>query len=265
VQAGHWHIADLPLEQWRLRPSTGTRFGRLQEVDVNLEVARRVVSQLQDAGVSAELLPATVPPGYEADAFVAVHADGGDRSSERGWKVASPWRSSAASRLLRDSVASSYAVWTGMPEDRYGVTFNMRGYYAFSWYRFLHAVAPATPSMIIEAGFLSSEADRRLLSGDPDRAARGISTGVLLYLARQGAPRPESLVPRAFPPMRVAAPGAALRLLPGDGERTSRYLAAGTLVRPVGEEKGWVDLIVWGNYRVFGWMRESDLEPVSGA
>ncbi len=265
VQAGHWHIADLPIEQWRLRHSTGTRYGVLQEVDVNLEIARRVVSQLADGGVSAELLPATVPAGYEADAFVAIHADGGERPSERGWKVASPWRSSPASRLLRDSVAASYGEWTGMPEDRYGVTFNMRGYYAFSWYRFSNAVAPTTPSMIIEAGFLSSEGDRNVLSGDPERAARGISSGILLYLARRGEPRPESLVARVFPPMRVAAPGVALRLLPGDGERSSRYLPAGTVVRPVGEEEGWVDLIVWGNYRVFGWVRETDLEPLGGA
>ena len=54
-----------------------------------------------------------------------------------------------ASRLLRDSISRTYAQASGLPEDRYGVSFNMRGYYGFSWYRFDHAVAPTTPAVII--------------------------------------------------------------------------------------------------------------------
>jgi N-acetylmuramoyl-L-alanine amidase len=123
-------------------------------------------------------------------------------------------------------------------------------------------VAPTTPAVIIETGFLSSPEDRRLIAAEPQTAADGISRGILLYLARRGVPRPDALVPRAFPPMRVADPGANLRFLPGDDEKAARFLPAGTVVRPVGEEEGWVDLIVWGNYRVFGWMRQSELTPL---
>jgi hypothetical protein len=261
VQAGHWNIAALPDEQWRLRTSTGGRHGRLAEVDINRGLADRVVGILTAAGIDAELIPATVPPGYDADAFVAIHADDGNRGAERGWKVAAPWRASDASRLLRDSLGAAYRGWTGMPEDRYGVTFNMRGYYAFSWYRFLHAIAPTTPAAIIETGFISSAEDRAVLTGEPETAARGIAAGIITYLSRAGAPRPEALVARAYPPMRVGAGGAALRILPGEAERSAGFLPEGTLVRPVGEEGGWVDLIVWGNYRLFGWMRQADLEP----
>jgi hypothetical protein len=265
VQAGHWRIGELPEELWRLRQNTGARRGTLSEAEVNLRIAELVVHDLQAAGIRAELLPATVPPGYRADAFVAVHADDGGRGAERGWKVAPPWRASDASRRLRDSIAGAYASWTGMPEDRYGVTFNMRGYYAFSWYRFLHAVAPSTPAAIIETGFISSREDRAVIAEDPERAARGITGGILAYLGTVGAPRPTSLVPAVYPPMRVAGSGAALRYLPGDGERVSGFLQPGTLVRPVGRNGDWVDLIVWGNYRVFGWTRTSDLVPAAGS
>jgi hypothetical protein len=145
IQAGHWQIAELPDEQARLRTDTGASYGNLQEVDVNLGIARRVVLYLSLAGVEVDLLPATVPQGYDADAFVAIHADGGG-PRERGFKVSAPWRASPASRLLRNAIDRAYGELSTIPADRYGVTYNMRGYYGFSWYRFaprcsaLHAV-----------------------------------------------------------------------------------------------------------------------------
>ena len=56
---------------------------------------------------------------------------------------------------------------------------------------------------------------------------------------------------------------AALRYFPDPAERVRTRLAAGTWVRPVDEENGWTELIVWGNYRVFGWMKDTDLAPRS--
>jgi N-acetylmuramoyl-L-alanine amidase len=261
IQAGHWRIDELPAEQARLRGDTGAQWGALTEAEVNLAIARRVVIQLETAGIDVDLLPAAVPPDYDADAFIAIHADDGG-SRESGWKVASPWRSSAASRRLRDSVASAYALTTGLPEDRYGVSYNMRGYYAFSWTRFSHAIAPPTPAAIIETGFLTSPADRRVIVEDPDRAARGISMGVMMFLARRASMRPGSLVPVRYAPLTVATEQAALRSFPVDGERVTARLRAGTWVRPVNEENGWVELVVWGHFRVFGWMRKSDLQEV---
>lgn len=260
IQAGHWKIDELPLEQIRLRNDTGAQWGSLTEAEVNLAIARRVALQLQEAGVVVDLLPATVPPGYDADAFVAIHADDGGGTREAGWKVASPWRSSEASRKLRDSVASAYELTTGLPSDRYGVSYNMRGYYAFSWTRFSHAIAPTTPAAIIETGFLTSAPDRRIIVEDPDRAARGISLGIIMFLAQRASLRPYALVPLRYPPMTVAAEKAAVRFFPSEGERVAARLPAGTLVRPMNEENGWVELVVWGNYRIFGWMRKSDLK-----
>ncbi len=264
IQAGHWKIDELPPEQVRLRGDTGAQWGALTEAQVNLAIARQVAVQLEQAGIIVDLLPATVPPGYDADAFVAIHADDGGGSPEAGWKIASPWRSSEASRRLRDSVASAYALTTGLPLDRYGVSYNMRGYYAFSWTRFFHAVAPSTPSAIIETGFLTSAADRRIIVEDPDRAARGISLGIIMFLAQRASMRPDSLVPQRYGPMAVATEQAALRYFPRQGERVTARLPAGTWVRPMNEENGWVELVVWSNYRVFGWMRKTDLQEVQG-
>jgi N-acetylmuramoyl-L-alanine amidase len=263
IQAGHWQIDQLPDEQYRLRGDTGAQWGRLTESAVNLEIARRVVLQLQHAGVAADLLPALVPAGYDADAFVAIHADDGAGTETRGWKISTPWRASEASRRLRDDIAHAYSQASGLPEDRYGVSFNMRGYYAFSWYRYEHAVAPTTPAAIIETGFLTSASDREVIVEDPDRAARGISDGVIAFLAELAKLPDTALAPVMYPPMEVAADNAALRYFPDPAERVRTRLAAGTRVRPVNEENGWTEIIVWGNYRVFGWMKDTDLAPLS--
>ena len=259
IQAGHWQIDQLPDEQYRLRGDSGAQWRSVTEVAVNMAIATRVVRQLQEAGVTADLLPATVPPGYDADAFVAIHADDGAGTEASGWKIATPWRSSEASRRLRDDIARTYGPASGLPEDRYGVSFNMRGYYAFSWTRYEHAVAPTTPAVIIETGFLTSAADRPLIVDDPERAARGISSGIVLFLGELAKLPDEALVPIAYPPMEVAADNAVLRYFPDPAERIRTRLIAGTRVRPVHEENGWTELIVWGNYRVFGWMKDTDL------
>ncbi len=260
IQAGHLDIAELPDEQYRLRGDTGARWHALTEVAVNVAIATRVVRQLQEAGVSAELLPATVPPEYDADAFVAIHADDGGGADISGWKIATPWRSSEASRKLRDDIARTYGQTSGLPEDRYGVSYNMRGYYAFSWTRYEHTVAPTTPSVIIETGFLTSAADRPLIVDDPERAARGISMGIISFLGELSRLPPEALVPLSYPPMVVAADEAALRYFPDPDERIRTWLPSGTRVRAMDEENGWTELVVWRNYRVFGWVRDSDLQ-----
>lgn len=58
----------------------------------------------------------------------------------------------------------------------------MRYYYAFNSRRYCHAVAPGVPQAIVEAGFLTSAADRQLLIGNPDLAARGIVNGIIAFL-----------------------------------------------------------------------------------
>jgi len=263
IQAGHWRIDELPDEQAHLRTDTGASYGSLQEAEVNLQIARRVARDLSLAGITVDLLPATVSPDYDADAFVAIHADGG-WPNERGYKVSAPWRASQASRLLQDALQRTYGTISGIPMDRYGVTYNMRGYYAFSWYRFEHAVAASTPAAIIETGYLTSRPDRSVIVDDPETPARAIAAGILLYLSERAGLKSTSLVARAYASMIVAAGQAALRSFPNDAERITALLPAGTVVRPMEIKNGWVELMVWGNFRLFGWMRQADLQVPSG-
>jgi hypothetical protein len=265
IQAGHWKIEELPQELWRLRSSSGARHGDYREVDANLDIARRVVEYLLAAGIQVDLLPATVPPGYRADAFVSIHADGAYRPGVRGWKMSTSWRASAASRMLLDALLRTYPQFTGLPEDRYGTTYSMRGYYAFSPHRFHHAIDTITPAIIIETGFVTVVQDREVLFGVPDNAARGIAAGIVSYLSRHDPLDHEAVAVRSYPVMRVTSEQAELTFHPEEEAKVAGRLEGGTLVRPVHRENGWVEVIVWGNYRRFGWIRETELEVLSGS
>ncbi|NTV63804.1 MAG: N-acetylmuramoyl-L-alanine amidase, partial [Oscillochloris sp.] len=185
LQVGHLNASELPEELARFRTSTGARYGDTSEAELNEDIARRVQALLEAEGVAVDLLPATIPPDYDADAFVSIHADGSTSGAARGWKLATPWRASQASRQLAAAVAATYGSATGLPEDVGGVTINMRGYYAFNNRRHDHAIATTTPAILIETGFMTSATDREVLFGQPDRAARGISQGILAYLAQR--------------------------------------------------------------------------------
>ncbi len=52
----------------------------LEEADVVLEIAKKVKTSLEAKGVVVDLLPATIPIDYFADAFISIHADGNNNS-----------------------------------------------------------------------------------------------------------------------------------------------------------------------------------------
>jgi N-acetylmuramoyl-L-alanine amidase len=85
----------------------------------------------------------------------------------------------------------------------------MRGYYAFSWSRFQHAVAAHTPAVILEMGYVSNDDDRALMLDKPDVLATAIAHGVMMYLDE--TPRSkifgQDLVVPAFP-SRPSRPSA---------------------------------------------------------
>lgn len=246
VQAGHLRADELPQELAHLREDVGAAAAGYREADVNLGIANAVAEDLRAAGVTVDVLPATVPPGYRADAFIAIHADGAASPLQRGWKAATPWASSQASRLLESTIASVYGGQTGLPEDTYGVSYFMRGYYAFNWRRYRHAIAPTTPAVIIETGFLTSPSDRTVIVGDPRRVAQAVSTGVLSFLAASAALPSQAFVPRSYPPVTVARDATPLRLAPDTGAPPAARLPAGTVLRVFDEEDGWDDVMVWG-------------------
>lgn len=181
LQAGHWKNEELPDELTRLRGNTGATGGGKSEWEVNLDIAERTQVLLKKEGIVVDILPATIPKRYWADVFVAIHADGNLDTRVSGYKAAHPRRDiSGSAQTLLSSIMESYGNATGLAID-HDVSENMRGYYAFAWWRREHAVHPKTASVILETGFLTSPADRRILLGNPDRAARGLADAIIAF------------------------------------------------------------------------------------
>ena len=183
LQAGHWLSAELPDELARLRTSTGTAGGGVPEWQLNLDIARRVAALLTAEGIAVNVLPATVPPGYEADAFVALHADGDSTGQMSGFKLArgrSRTTADAADALIAD-ITAEYQAATKLGIDSH-ISRNMTGYYAFSGRRIQHAVASDTPAVILEMGFMTNASDLNILLHKPDTVAQGIASGILRFL-----------------------------------------------------------------------------------
>lgn len=190
-QAARW-LDDWLQEPQRMAVADGQRIGiiaghkdsdsgaicpdGLTEAETVQEIAGRVVQRLRRAGAQAELLAEYDERlnNYQADVVVSIHADACIERS--GYKVARS-ESSVIPQIEDRLVAcltEQYAAATGLPFDSYTVTEDMIGYHAFQ------RVADATPAAIIETGFLGG--DRRLLTRQPDRVARGIVDGIICFL-----------------------------------------------------------------------------------
>jgi len=183
LQAGHWKNSELPDELEKLKGSTGSSGGGKAEWEVNLAIAEEVASILKQQGIEVDILPATVPKDYFADVFLSIHADGNLNPAISGFKIARSWRdyTGKATRLV-DILYNSYRKATELPQDLNGVSRNMRGYYAFSWWRYDHAIHRMTTAAIIETGFLSNYSDRNFLINNTEKVAKGIADGIIEYL-----------------------------------------------------------------------------------
>lgn len=184
IQAGHWKNAELPSELAALRRSTGASGNGWREVDVALAMSNKVAEILRSMGAKVDRLPATVPPAYKADAFVSLHGDANANTKVSGYKLAHarwsqiPGREDALIRMI----SAEYAAASGLSEHPSTITENMRQYYAFNWKKFDHAVAPATPSVILELGFLTTPRDREIILGKQGQLAQGIAKGIQRFL-----------------------------------------------------------------------------------
>ena len=183
LQVGHWQAAELPAELASLRTETGATADGYQEVDLNLQIARQVAALLTARGITVDLLPATIPPGYTADAFVAIHCDYNNDPAMSGFKLARYGDSASPARddALLNAIAGTYGTTTGQPTDPH-LTRDMLYYYAFNSGAFVHAIAPQTPGVIIELGFLTNASDRALLVGAQPTVATGLAEGIIGYL-----------------------------------------------------------------------------------
>ncbi len=185
IQVGHWKINEVPDELENLRTHTGSSGGGKAEWEVNMAIAKEISRILKEKGVDVELLPATVPSKYWADVFIAIHADGSTDKSATGYKFAAPWRDfNGKADSLVHILDTKYKSQTKLSYDP-NITRNMRGYYAFSWWRYEHAVHPMTTSVIAETGFLTNKNDQKLLINHPEIPAKAIGEGILEYLEKE--------------------------------------------------------------------------------
>lgn len=194
LQVGHWRNESLPDELKHLEGHTGASAGGVNEVDVNLAVARLTASLLQQRGYQVEILDATVPVSYTTDLFLAIHADGSPRPNWRGFKAVAPWESVPSSDQFVGLLYEEYGKATGLPVDVV-TTDSMADYYAFSPVRYRHALSPGVPAALLEMGFVTNPEDRKVLSTQQDAIAWGIANGIDKWF-RSGAAGP---VPTHYP------------------------------------------------------------------
>jgi len=183
IQVGHWQTDDVPAEYGtRIITQTGASWAGYNEVDLNMDVAERLATLLRAQGLTVDILPTTVPPGYLADAFIALHGDSDGVGELSGFKMAHGSRRGPFEDRLMADVKSTYGAETGLDYDSEHISRNMTGYFAFNWSRYQHATSPFTPAVILEMAFISNRGDLSLLVDHPDRVAVAIANGILKFL-----------------------------------------------------------------------------------
>ncbi|NLG26343.1 MAG: N-acetylmuramoyl-L-alanine amidase [Chloroflexi bacterium] len=151
----------------------------LQEVDLNLQIARGVADRLRTAGYTVEVLPEYSPRlnGYRADLLLSIHNDSCTVQLS-GYKIAGTDRSSIP-EATGDLVAllnDAYAEATGLELHLNTITDDMLEYHAW------RQIDAGTPAAIIECGFMGG--DRALLTDQQERVVKGIVNGLIAYLTR---------------------------------------------------------------------------------
>jgi N-acetylmuramoyl-L-alanine amidase len=172
IVAGHWGF-----DQGASCPDG------LDEVDVNLDVAQRVVQSLRGLGYQVDLLEEYDDrlPGYVADALVSIHSDSCERFPDAtppptGFKVASVVDSLVPEeeRRLVACLQGEYGERTGLVTHQNSITGHMTRYHTF------YEIDGRTPGAIIEIGFLWL--DRNLLTQRPDLVAQGVVDGIVCFV-----------------------------------------------------------------------------------
>jgi len=157
----------------------------LTEVEINLDVAERVVQTLQALGYQADLLKEFDPrlEGYRADALISIHADSCNAYPNAtppasGFKVASVEDSMVpeAEEQLVACLAQCYAARTGMYMYFHAnsITYDMTRYHTF------YEIDGQTPAAIVEIGFMLN--DRHVLTQQPDLVAQAIVQGLVCFI-----------------------------------------------------------------------------------
>jgi len=161
----------------------------LREVDINLDIAQRVVATLQSLGYEVDLLEEFDPrlEGYWTYLLLSIHADSCDpfpnaTPPASGFKVARVEDSMVPEEedRLVACLSQCYAARTGMYFHANSVTHDMTRYHTF------YEIDGRTPAAIIETGFMRN--DREMLTEHADLVAQGIVDGLICFLEGDGPP-----------------------------------------------------------------------------
>ncbi len=155
----------------------------LLEVDINFEVAQRVVAKLKAENFAVDLLDENDPrlDNYQGVALVSIHAntcyDFGELVSGYIVAKAEARPDSGNDTLLRECVALNFGALVPL-ERSFVLTLDMTNYHVF---RTIH---PLTPAVILEMGYML--ADREVLENEPELLAQAITNGIYCYLGVSG-------------------------------------------------------------------------------
>ena len=185
IQVGHLDAHLHAEEHAALRWNTGGHAAGLDELEINVAVASELRRMLEAAGLQVDLLPASVPVQYSADAIVSLHADSVNDDWRNGYKSSyfEPVRT-PLDELLKEHVDAVYLHGSNLADDSHNISGTMIHYYAFNP-RYRHSVNPRSPALLVEMGYISNHDDRRFLL-EPERPAALIAEGLIAYLTEVG-------------------------------------------------------------------------------
>jgi len=183
LQVGHWKIEEAPWELRALDPGRQAQGGGKMEWEIGLAIAQETAKLLEAEGIGVTILPAILPSIYKADVFVSIHADQNPNLPyASGFKVAaSAFDQSGKAQRLAQLLKEEYRKATWLNIESY-IPKAMPYYYAFNSEKFLYAVHPTTPAVIIETGYLPNPRDRAIILSNPQMAAQGIAQGIIKFL-----------------------------------------------------------------------------------
>jgi N-acetylmuramoyl-L-alanine amidase len=148
----------------------------LTEAAVNADLAEKLAANLQARGIRTEILEEFDArlAGYGATALVSIHADSCQYVNElaTGFKISGS--SFTDSGKLSICMENAYGAATQLPYHANTITPDMTNYHAF------REIAPGTPAIIIEVGFMNL--DRELLTTNTDPVVIGLLNGVNCFL-----------------------------------------------------------------------------------
>lgn len=144
----------------------------LTEVEVNASIAEYTAHRLRRARYEVMILTEydSRLTDLQADLLLSLHSD--SCIEESGYKAARHLNSPtfAPEDQFLDCLHLHYAQETGLTYHADTLTHDMLEYHAF------HKVAPETPAIILEMGFIGGDQD--LLAGEQSQVAKGIADSI---------------------------------------------------------------------------------------